>query len=258
MLLRRSSMFGRRTAMSRRWATMPRRRTTMLWGWATVLRRRAAVLRRWATVPRRRTAMSRRRTTVSGRRTRWRMMLPMRFVVIPGASPVVAAPVRSDRERDDRQTDCRAIRQQRYVATLVRIVEIPCVDPPALILQRHVTPCVPAHTTHHGDRHAAGQLGDHRIILRRSRIEIHGAIGVSLGLRRRHARQDQHPGGASQHPADYSFSHCSSVWSRHLHVLRCMRARMPWTPYPAPANPVPEPRNATRQPDKQVENITAG
>jgi hypothetical protein len=206
---RRTAMSLRRTTMFRRWATMPRgrtamfrRRTTMPRGRTAMFRRRTTMFRRWATMPRGRTTMSRR-----GPPMRRRMMLPMRFVVIPRASPVIAAPIRTDRKRDDRQTNRRAIGQKRHIAALIRIVEVTRIDPAALILQRNVAPRIATHAPHHRNRCAARQLRDNGVILRRSCIKIHRAIGIRLRLRRHHTRHDQQPGSASQQSADYSFLH---------------------------------------------------
>src|SRR5471032_45554 len=148
------------------------------------------------------------RTT--GTRRGRRSVGPVRLLVIPRAAAVIIAPVRTDRKRHDRKADRGSVSQDRYIATLIRIAEAPCVDPAAQVGHHHVAPCVAADATHDRYGHAARQLSHDRVITRRPGAQVDRAVRVRLLLRERHAGQCQQPCKSDTTPLKQLFSHMAS------------------------------------------------
>ena len=134
---------------------------------------------------------SRARPRAPMRRTRSRRRtMPVTLIVVPRPITVIVAPVRTDREGDDRQADHRPVAEHRHRIALIGVAEQPAVYPSACARQADVAPRIARYTAVYRYRHAGPRLRDDRVVGRRACPHIGRCIDDRLtGLRRRDAGQ---------------------------------------------------------------------
>ncbi len=118
---------------------------------------------------------------------------------------VVAVPVRTDRERDDRQPDPRPAADDLHRLVVVRVRKVIRVHPPAFATGGDVAPRVAFDAAVHVHRDAGAEVDHERELLVRPRTHVHAAVRVR-GLGERHGRNQQR---GTHQPRHCAFAHHS-------------------------------------------------
>jgi len=120
------------------------------------------------------------RRTLGPRVLRHPAMLPRVALRVPRPAAVVMAPVRPERESDDRQTEPRPVGVERYSVALIDKRDATRVYPAATVVERHVAPAPILQATVHVKWCARVELCNQRVVSIGSRVDVHGARGICV------------------------------------------------------------------------------
>lgn len=107
-------------------------------------------------------------------------MLPRVALRVPRPAAVVMAPVRPERESDDRQTEPRPVGVERYPVALIDERDATRVYPASTVVKRHVAPGPILQATVHVKWRAGVELCNQRVVSIGSRVDVHGARGIRV------------------------------------------------------------------------------
>jgi hypothetical protein len=97
---------------------------------------------------------------------------PIGAAVIPWPTAVVVRPIAIELERDDRNVDDRYVVRQIDVPVAVKIFEIDCTYPTAIVVPRHVTPIVSGQAPMNGQASVIWDSGDDWVLGTRPSAEV--------------------------------------------------------------------------------------
>ena len=133
-----------------------------------------------------------------------RAVLPLASLLVPGTVVVIAAPIRVERESQDRNAEPGRVRVQGDVATLVLVRDIRRVKPAAVAVETDVTPTPIIETPHYLDGRVRVELRYFGIRAVRTGIDTRGIAGHRV-LRGGHGHQGYQARASRQAPTSRCF-----------------------------------------------------
>jgi hypothetical protein len=100
------------------------------------------------------------------------------LIPIPEPRPIVviASPIRIHRKRDDRNRECRCVRVERNVSTLILISDVRRIHPAAIAIKGNVAPTPIIEAAHHLDGCVSVELRHLGIRVIRARADAGGFV----------------------------------------------------------------------------------